>query len=123
MAFTKQSANDTMYRIREAITLIALEEGMTSRVTGSYDETTLKLTVKIETVGLSGDSKEEADFKRYAKSFGLDPSWLGRSFNHAGAQYTITGLAPNRTKYPVSAMKGGRSMKLTADKVKHCMAA
>ena len=47
---------------------------------------------------------EEIDsFRRDAKSFGFEPTDLGRDFVFQGRSYTICGLSPKSWKYPVLA--------------------
>ena len=51
-----------------------------------------------------GEDQFAENFTRFAKSFGLDPSDLGKSFNppkRPSTVFTIIGLDPRRPKYPI----------------------
>ena len=54
-----------------------------------------------------------------AESYGLAPSDLGREFTARGETFRITGLNPNRPRYPVDAerLPDRRGFKLAADMV------
>ena len=71
---------------------------------------------KLNVALLDGDGKaitEEADcFKNNAKLFGFEPDDFGRKFTFRGQSYTVCGLKPKSSKYPVIATSGnGKSYK------------
>jgi hypothetical protein len=85
----------------------------------------MKLTVKGGTfdphVGLFKPRLEltEADsderlYRRLAPQFGLKADTFGRTFTHAGREFTITGLNPNASRQPIMARAAdGRTFKFT----------
>ena len=66
-----------------------------------------------------GASEEEVNYKERHSYYGLPEDGLGKTFDHMGKTFTVTGLKPSRRKYPVSA-KGadGKGYKFPADLVK-----
>jgi hypothetical protein len=50
-----------------------------------------------------------ANWKTYAKAFGLDPKLLGTTFEYKGVECTIKGIEPSRRKFPVQVEMGGKS--------------
>lgn len=51
-------------------------------------------------------AKEAADFKRFAKSFGLEPEMLGKTFTtYKGDTLEVIGLRPSSRMYPVLVKK------------------
>lgn len=52
-------------------------------------------------------SKAEADFKKYAPLFGLDPDAYGHLFIHGGKTFEVCGMKPSARKYPVLAKEIG----------------
>ena len=58
-------------------------------------------------------------FAVMAESYGLAPSDLGRAFTARGETFRITGLNPNRPRYPVDAerLPDRRGFKFAADTV------
>ena len=77
-------------------------------------EFTTRLTVNCG----SADDVVRDTFNDHCASYGLKPSDFGREFRTNGSVFTITGLKPNRRKYPISGVgaRGGK-YKFTADKV------
>lgn len=54
----------------------------------------------------SAYAKEAADFKRFAKSFGLEPGMLGQVFTtYGGERFEVIGLRPASRSYPVLVKK------------------
>ena len=64
-------------------------------------------------------SFDKAVFGTLAVHFGLQPSDYGRTFSSNGEVFRITGLNPNRPKYPIRAerVSDGRGFKFTVDTV------
>jgi hypothetical protein len=72
---------------------------------------------KLEIVIAAGKSggKSAADilgaenWKTYAKSFGLNPKLLGKTFEYKGVECKIKGIAPSRRKFPVQVNMAGKA--------------
>jgi hypothetical protein len=66
------------------------------------------------------DKAAEALWTAYAPGFGLPVDAFGKTFKAGRMEYRITGIAPNRRQYPVTALRvrDGREFKFTADMVK-----
>lgn len=79
---------------------VKLEAGSASYSTGTF---TLKINGGLLKEDGSAVQKEAEDFKRYAKMFGLEPEDLGQKFKSNGKEYTISGLATRKSKYPILA--------------------
>jgi len=61
---------------------------------------------------------EAGYFRAHAKSHGLEPEMLGRSFTCRGNTYTITGLSIKARRYPILAVRqDGRPFKFGASTV------
>ena len=62
---------------------------------------------------------ERLRFEVLAEAFGLSPSDFGRQFCTGRESFRITGIAPRRPKYPVSAERipDGQGFKFTVDQV------
>ena len=75
--------------------------------------------VGIPTADGSLYSTEKAVFEVFAENFGLKPSDYGRIFKTSGEAFRITGINPNRPKYPISAerLADGRGYKFTVENV------
>lgn len=66
--------------------------------------------------------KAEADWKTYARPFGLDADWLHKETVHNGTPHKILGLMPSRAKFPVLVLApSGKQMLLTLDGVRRGM--
>jgi hypothetical protein len=70
-------------------------------------------------------SPERALFEVLAQDFGLQPSDFHRIFIRNGETYRITGVNPNRPRYPISTQRipDGRGFKFTAKDVALYLAA
>lgn len=83
-------------------------------------------TFKIEmaTIGQSGvaNTREREAFKSQAVLYGLNPNDLDKTITYGfgGEQYTIIGLSPRRSKYPIVAkrVRDGKTILLTVSGVK-----
>ena len=76
--------------------------------------------VGIPTADGSLYSTEKAVFEVFAENFGLKPSDYGRIFKTSGEEaFRITGINPNRPKYPISAerLADGRRYKFTVENI------
>lgn len=83
-------------------------------------------TMKVEIAAIASDgtakTKEATDFERYADSYGLKASDLGREFNYLGDTFTLIGAKPRSTKYPLLAKRSdGKVYKLPLNVVKYAL--
>lgn len=69
---------------------------------GTYagDTGSLKLNFKV-----AGKNIEAERWKEYAQMYGLNKSWIGKTFTDKGATYTIVGLRSGRSRYVVATTK------------------
>ena len=82
----------------------------------SYTEIEFKVIALEKSSGSS--SRAEADWKKYAASFGLSEVNLGDTFMLRGKVFEITGLKPRSHKYPVLATRSdGKVFKFPAEDV------
>jgi hypothetical protein len=75
---------------------------------------TTKLTVAILDSGESVEQVEmRSNFERYAYLFGMTPQDYGKSVSSGGKLYTLVGIAPRSTKFPlIGKSADGRFYKL-----------
>lgn len=68
-------------------------------------------------------TKEAADFKLYARSYGLDASDLNKEIIYAGKRYEIAGAKPQSYKFPILAKNliDGKLYKLPSEGVKKAL--
>lgn len=79
------------------------------------------LTLDIAVVNADGtvETKETVDWKLYAVRYGLDPEWLGKTFQFRFGRglpepWTVIGLIPNAPKYSVAIRsQTGKEMRCT----------
>jgi len=110
----KQTLRIVREKMNEA--LATLEEiGIHAKVGSiSYEDQRASVKVEIAVMGENGEivSKEASDYERYREMYELPE--LGTTFVNRGTVYTITGLKPRSTKYPVLAKRAdGKSFKFT----------
>ena len=51
--------------------------------------------------GESQDEVNAGEFRKYCKTYGLDPEDYDRIFEYKGKKYVIAGILPSKRKYPV----------------------
>jgi hypothetical protein len=98
---TKALSADLVEELRQ----FAASRGLTVRFAGGTVGSA-SVTLKLE-FGLEGVDRLAEDFKRYATTFGLQPTDLGRAFAIAGRTFTITGLDLKRRARPVVVRRHG----------------
>ena len=85
--------------MKAALAAVAAKHGVTVKVGGGrFDDTAFTPKVEFAEAGAA-----EADFTRFAPSFGLQASSFGKAFNFNGKAYTVTGIRLNAPKQPVIA--------------------
>ena len=117
------TVREIMREVEEAARTIAARHGLEfhrqSAKFASY-EMTSRLTLRV-----AGAAEREAETQRdlapfVAARLGLPQDIVGKSFNHKGYRFTVTGLKPERPRYPVSCTRAdGRSFKFPALVVKN----
>jgi len=119
-SFDRQNIRQINSEIESAIKSIAEKYGLEVKL-GSTRFTNSNFTTKLQvaTVGEGGItmSKEATDFNRYKSYLGIKMD-LGQEFVRNGNTYTIIGLKPRSTKYPVLAKcTDGKTYKLPVELV------
>ena len=73
------------------------------------------LKTEVAIVGEDGmaQTADRKDFERFAPSYGVSADALGKTFESRGETFRLTGLNPNRPKYPFNAerVRDGKSFK------------
>jgi hypothetical protein len=101
--FDKSLARLTSEQLVNELSAFARSRGINIAMKGGrFTEQclTVKLELATTSKGVVHTAIAEA-FKRHAPLFGLKKSDLGRSFKHAGDSYTIIGLKPRASRFPV----------------------
>lgn len=108
-AITKEALRTLRPEIEAALTKLGKQYGVAFSVANGKYSNDATGAFKLEFVttsklqgGLSPKLILGAEnWKTYAKTFGLDPKLLGKSFEYNGKTCTIKGISPTRRKYPV----------------------
>lgn len=129
---------ETLRLLRPQIEAALAELGTTHGIKfmvggGKYDPDMTTTTLKLELAVTNGRAevspvivKAERAWRECAQLYGLKPEWLGKSFRIGQDKgYTILGLEPSRTKFPVLVRtQAGKEVLLKAsDVAKACAAA
>jgi len=117
-SFGKATCKALRVDLDAAIKAVMKKHGITHKIgkmTYNADEITTRLTISN-----AADQEVVANnqFNIHCSSYGLKPTDLNRQFNINGRVFTITGIKPNRRKYPITGtgVQGGR-YKFTAEQV------
>lgn len=102
MKLTKESCKGIMDQTEEYLqnTLKGIK---VTRLRGKYTESTLKLTIELQTEG--GASKEALAWKKHCFKFLFAPTDLHKEFHYNGTRYRIIGLRPRANKRPILCCK------------------
>lgn len=87
----------------------------------SFRDTSVTFKVEVATADEDGVIRDKAasDFKMYASMYDLEPTDLGREFSSGGYRYTLTGINPRATRFPINARRqDGKRFKMPAGTVK-----
>lgn len=103
--------NQTLLRtlrapIEEALKKIGEDHGIALHL-GSASFTSYEFTFKLKGEVLDtgeGKTVAESDWAIHAPMMGIDVDKLGKQFTHKGSTFRITGVKPNRPKYPIQAI-------------------
>lgn len=120
MSFTKaqlRTIRDTMQSALDELNIgVEFQVGNISYTAG---QATIKVTaLEVSKDGNTYDPAAE-DFKRYAVMYGARPDDLGKKIVTYHGTYTLVGLKPNNTKYPVIGERDGKRYKFEADVLKY----
>lgn len=66
---------------------------------------TPQIVIPVMTESPTTSMKEQALWSLYAKQFNLPSDAFGKTFTTKGTEYRITGIKPNRPKFPVEAVR------------------
>lgn len=99
----KKTLQNMRPQIEEALAALGAELGVTFKTgSGAYggNQAHFKLEIKIDDPEVQ-EAAAKAEFDRYCGMFGLEPEHFGTEFTAGGKRYRLTGLALNRSKYPL----------------------
>lgn len=122
-AFDKPSCRVLRIAVEAKLQEVAKEFGIAIK-TGHGTFMASNFNFKVEACVVANDgtvlSKEAEDFKRYATSYGLEASDLGKEFELRLETYKIKGLSSRSTKFPIFATKlsDAKTYKFPEDMVK-----
>jgi hypothetical protein len=125
-SFTRDNLRELRPKLEAALKAFGDENGIVlsfGSISFSGNECHTKL--KMATMGEATDADEAIEvmektkFERYAKMFGLEPEHFGKEIRVRNELFTISGIAPNRPKFPINATRAdGKRFKLGLDTVK-----
>jgi len=69
---------------------------------GSFSQD--EFTVKLRLVVTGGEDVAQRDWNQYCRSFGLKPEQFGTTFESRGTTFTVCGIKPLATRFPVIAI-------------------
>jgi len=117
MAFTRPTMRQLREEIDNALKPLAEKHGISFNLGSiSFSSDSFSVSLKGKTLDESGTPVvDAATFTRYCGMYGLKPEDLGRKFMSRGHVYEITGVAPNRPKYPINAKRSdGKQFKFAS---------
>ena len=127
MPFDRPTFRTLLDALQSALNAVGKKLGVQITVgRASYTETLATIKLEAGILGADGvaESGMEADFKRLAVCFGLQPTDLQRSFTEGTTTWKIIGLKPRSRQYPViGANQNGKRYKLPAAQVMRGLAA
>jgi len=109
-AFDKVTVRLVREKMDAALQAVAKEFGISIRCgSGRYTATNVSMKVELSVISDGGEveTKEMADFKRYAEFYGLKPEDLGTTFSYRGDPVKIIGAKPSCRKYPILGRNNG----------------
>ena len=116
MSFTKAQLRMIRTEMEDALNNIGLDVKFT---VGNISYTGGEASIKVTALQIGNDGEiydpMAEDFKRYAVLYGASPDDLGKTFATYHGTYTLVGLKPNNTKYPVIGERDGKRYKFEPD--------
>lgn len=96
--FDKHVVKAFISEVNKAIEEVAKKHGVETRYKGGrYDSSTL--TAKVEFfIKEVKEKQNDFEFKNFAKMYGAEPEWLGKTFTDGRKTFKVVGLLPNRRK-------------------------
>jgi len=127
MVITKQALSEMRIDFNEALKEVAASHDVSvSFGNCSYSTDGNEATFKVKVLSKQNDGNvfnpEKQNFMRYASCYGLSPSDFGKTFKlFDNKTYTICGLKPRASKYPVLGEEVGtkKIFKFSASSVIH----
>jgi hypothetical protein len=124
--FDKVSCRILSRDIEAALGAVASRHGIIVKPgRGTYTGGHFTLKIECSTVGQDGvvNSKEAEDFKTYATLHDLQPEDLGKTVTFSFEKYTITGMRPKATRFPILAkrVRDGKVYCLPVDGVRRSL--
>jgi hypothetical protein len=124
--FDRPNLRSLRPELEKALADVCAKHGITATIgSGSFTEFECKFKLILNLEG-SNESNTESNsqfFELYAKSYGLEPTDLGKTFMVNNNLYVITGINPNRPKFPIAATRSdGKKFKFPALTVKAALA-
>lgn len=114
--FDRKKIREINAEIEKSFSVIEKNYGIKLELGNTRFSSTEFTTKVVAKVSSTGDAKmvEKEDFERKAPLIGLTASDYGRVISYAGKKFRITGIAPNRRKYPIIAtnITNGKTYKL-----------
>lgn len=104
----RDEVKSLMSEIHTVLDEFGSKHGLKMRTGGAkYTNDNFRFTVEAALITEAGDimSSEAKDFKDMARSYGLDPEMLNKTFTYAETEYKVIGLRPRATKKPVICKK------------------
>lgn len=93
--------------------------GCTYSRVGDENTVKIKFTTSSDTVSAQRATKED---EKWFELFGLPKDSVGRHFTDRGYAFTITGIAPNRRRYPIQVTRAdGHKFKYSAESIKNLL--
>jgi hypothetical protein len=106
MEITRQVLKDLRPQIEDALSELSEKYGIKMSIgNGSYAGLSGHFKLLLTTTGENGETAEQRDFNLYASRYGMDETWLGKTFKANGESYTIKGIFPKRRKMPISLVR------------------
>lgn len=100
--FTPPAVREIAADIKEALAAVEAKHGITFTTGGvSYNDSTFR--VKVEAALGRGVDVGKKDWDTYCRRFGFEPEHYGKKFTSNGREFTVSGIKPRSSKYPILA--------------------
>jgi hypothetical protein len=105
-AISKTTCAQVTAAARIALEDVAKRYGLTVQVGGgSYDELSFRPKVEFKVA-----DADRAEFERFAKLVGLEPSDFGATFSSNGNTFTVAGINLRASRFPVNVRRADGKM-------------
>tara|TARA_Y100000310_G_scaffold193641_1_gene193592 strand:+ start:156 stop:539 length:384 start_codon:yes stop_codon:yes gene_type:complete len=103
MKLDQAIANKLMEQVVEVTNAVAMPYGVQVRKRqGRYTDLELKLTITLAGISDTGETQQQRDYRSYASTYGLNPSWLGEAvILPSGRWVEVTGFNRSAKKNKV----------------------